>query len=202
MAYKLTPDDVRGVAKHLSRKHDARIIDKDDAVEMKLVGSVLGKLGIVNKKHFMNHFSTTIPAGKLFRIRKARIYLPFEPGETKKNSPSLEDQAENIVHEFHHTRQDLVPHYIKTSKRAWLEARAMHAELEMCWFLRGRLPNLDLMAGNLRYYAVDKADIKTTAEQLKIVSYNVRRGKLHNRVSKDAIAYLKRRRRAYLIRFK
>jgi len=196
---RLTSSHVRDLTKYLAKKHKVKIVDKATAKEMKIVGQALHLMGIFDRDYFLSNFATTIPQLKMFGITKTRIYLPFEPGERGKGVPDLKRQVEVICHEFHHARQMrkdpsyfAVRYLTSKAKRAWYEARAMHTELEMIWFLRGRLPSLGQMAQGLEYYKVRRGDIRTVEKHLKIVSGVVCAGKLHNRISKNSIAWLKR----------
>lgn len=199
MAYKLTPDLVRGLTAYLCKKHKAKIIDKGSATEMKIVARALALLKIQSKKSFLKNYATTLPACKLLGINKTRIYLPFKPGEAGKGVPSLKSQVEIICHEFQHSRQGYknplrfpLRYLTSKAKRAWYEARAMHCQLELCWFLRGRLPNLGQMAAKLYAYNCRKSDVQTVEKHLRIVAETVKRGGLYYRVAKDSITWLKK----------
>jgi hypothetical protein len=199
MAYKLTPDLVRGLAKHLTKKHDTRIVTKDDAIAMELVGSLLALMKIQKKSAFMKHYATTL-VPPLF-VTTPTIYLPFELGKATKAVP-LSRHVEILCHEHHHVRQwqkdparFILRYGTSKAKRAWYEARAYHVDLEMHWFLTGKLPNLGKLAAALYAYGCTAADVRTVEKHLRIVAEVVKRGGLHNRVSKDAIAWLKRHRR-------
>lgn len=190
MAYRLTSDLVQGVGKYLCKKYDAKIADKSDAVSMQMVAFTLEVMGIQRADRFMENYATTV--GTI-------IYLPFRLGSTAAGDPPLNKQVEVLFHEFHHVRQyqkegrKFFARYLtSSSKRTWYEARALHVSMESQWFLAGRLENTDKMADKLRAYGCTKGDIRTVAKHLKIASSAVRRGKIHNRVTKDGTAWLMR----------
>jgi hypothetical protein len=175
---------------------------------MRLVAKALGRMKVVNRKQFLKDFATTLPPCKFLGIKRPRIYLPFEPGEVGRGAVPLHIQVEVICHEFHHVRQikkdkfKFPTRYLtKKAHRAWYEQRCFRVNMELHWFLtlddktgNGKLLNTNDLAYSLRFYACRQVDIDAVAKELKIISYSVSRGKLHNQVSKDAIAFLRRRR--------
>lgn len=171
--------------KYLCKKHNAEVINKASATEMKLIGWALDLMGVVDKEYFLNNFATTIGNN---------IYLPFSIEKPTKR------QIEVFVHELHHTRQfqrnpKMPSQYILSSaKRAHFEARAMECDLEMHWYFYKKLLNIDALAYNLKFYGCTKTDINTVKKHLKSVAVTIKHGGIHNKVSKDAINWLQKNR--------
>lgn len=190
MTYKLTPELVIAVGRYLCKKHGATIADKDDSALMKVLGTALDAIGVLDKEAFLARYGTTIGTS---------IFLPFKLGATGKGAPSLAVQVGVLWHELHHVRQfqkDPAVYFARylssSAKRAWYEARAMHVSMEAAWFLTGKIDPPGIYAIQLQAYGCKPGDIRAVEKHLKIAASAVRLGKLHNRISKDGIAYLRR----------
>jgi hypothetical protein len=187
MTKKLTPDMVIKYHKYLCKKYNTKIIDKDSAAEMELVGMFLEMMGIQDKDNFLNNYSTTIGH---------RIYLSYEPGSSE---IPLINQVETITHEHHHVRQVnrdrlfMVKYLLDKDYRAFKEARAYTTNLEMGWWYSGKLHNIGLLAEGLRGYACGDAQIRVVKKHLKIHSAIVKQGGVENTISKQGIKWLNRR---------
>ena len=194
MTFKATPADVRALCRHLERKHGWEIVDKRDDKAQRKIAKALDRLGIVDRDDWLDRWSMMLGG---------TMYLCFTPGETGPGAPSLVDQIDTIVHEGHHGMQEkkvkrFRSKYLGSSaKRARFEARADHAKMEVHWFQTGRLLNPSLLALKLDAYMVESYDVADYIKHLRICSFAVEhgKGKVHNQIAKDTIAFLKRRER-------
>jgi len=191
--FKARPSDVRALVRHLEKKHDAKVVTKNDTAEIKAVADDLRLLGIKNPAWFLDNFSFTL--GRY-------VVLSFEPGETGKGAIPLYVQIAVICHEFHHIRQyhtdsDFILLYVGSSaKRARYEARADHVYMEMYYWQRERLVSPTALAAKLPAYKVTKGDTKYFVKHLRICAAVVRQGEVrHNLISRQAQDFLKRRAR-------
>jgi hypothetical protein len=182
---KLTPEIVVAFWKHMQSKYQFEVINKAKASEMKAVAKFLGRMGIMDADTFMKRYATTIGN---------RVYIPFEIG-----TGDLISQVCLCVHETQHTVQfDRNPikfaalYCASSAGRAHYEADAMTTDMEMTFFLTGRVLDPVKNADRLKAYAVSEADIKVVRKHLKAVASFVKDGGVVSGTSKTAIAWLKK----------
>jgi hypothetical protein len=101
------------------------------------------------------------------------VFIPWTPGAG--SQASLRRQVMTLAHEVEHTLQgeDIrwAPKYFTSkSYRAHMEAQAMRAELELCWYLTGKPANTKALADRLEYYRVRSRDIRVTRKELDLVN--------------------------------
>lgn len=184
MAKKLTSAMVKQFYAYMTKKYGAKIIDKNNAAEMEIVGWALDLMGIQDKEDFLNNYSTTVGN---------RIYLSFEPGS---NEIPLINQVETLVHELKHTQQMdrdplfVVKYLTDKSYRAHKEAAAYCTNLEMHYWYCGQVYNTDKLAMVLTAYALSGEYIRVVQKHLRIFGKVAKLGGVENSVSKVAIKYL------------
>lgn len=187
MTRRLTPELVKKFHIHMCNKYDMKIMDKEDAWEMQLVGKALDMMKIQDKDDFLNRYATTIGN---------RIYLPYEVGSY---DISLDNQIGTLCHELHHKRQAdrdsffEIKYLLDKDYRAHKEARALTVNLEMHWWYCGKLYNTDMLAESLRSYALEDRHIRVVKKHLKIHAAIVKQGGVENTISKQSIRWLNRR---------
>lgn len=187
---KLTRKDVVAFWKYMSREYGFKVMDKGDSVGMKFVGELLEKIGIQDKKDFMERYSTTI--GDL-------VYVPFEIG--KGGYGDWLNQVMTCVHEAQHVVQykrdevGFVSGYVFSSAtRAHYEMDAYRTNLEMYWFLTGgKMLSAKAVAGLLRGYGVKAVDMRVVEKHLVVASKVVREGMVVSGTSKVAQKWLRKR---------
>ena len=127
MTATLEPGDVRAFWDFMTQHYGTSVINKQDAIAMKVVARVLDTLGIVDRDSFLKEFTTTI--GR-------RIYIPFTIGDA---SPlDLWSQIALCVHEHQHVVQHdklglryELTYLASKADRARYEAEAYRSELEV-----------------------------------------------------------------------
>jgi hypothetical protein len=189
----LTKQLVIDYHKYMSQKFHFEIIQKSDCDMMPLVANALELLGIVNKDKFLRSFALTIVDP--FYDQKW-VYIPWTPGAG--SQAALRKQVMVLAHEVEHTLQgeDIrwAPKYFTSkSYRAHMEAQAMRAELELCWYLTGKPANTKALADRLESYRVRSRDIRVTKKELDLVNMVVKRGAIGSDAGKAAIRWLKKR---------
>ena len=185
-----TPELVRDFWRHMTRAYGTRVIDKNSAWEMRLVGLFLSRIKVLDKDDFLRRYTTTI--GK-------RIYTPFEIGVPDERY-DLWGQISVCVHEHQHVEQLLRDGWLKfagrylasSAARASYEAEALRSNLELTFWRLGRIPDLGRLARKLRDYACSDGDIAMVERMLELSAETVRRGGVVNRASQKAIAWLER----------
>lgn len=181
---KLTPELVKKFYKHFTKNYGMKIVDKDNAAEMEMVGWFLDLMGIQDKDDFLNNYTTTIGN---------RIYISFEVGS--KEIP-LDRQIETLVHELHHKRQMnrdnlfMIKYALDKDYRALKEARAYTTNLEMRYWYCGKIYNTDKLALVLRGYDLDGEHIRVVKKHLRIHGKVAKQGGIENKISQQAIRWL------------
>lgn len=183
-----TPEEVRGLWGHMTERFDSSVIDKRSAVEMRLVGRLLGQLRILDPQDFLARYATTFGD---------RIYLPFTPGVAE-GGWDLFGQIVVCAHEHQHVHQArtlgmakfAASYLLSASARADFEAEAYRASLELGWWHARRMPDPDVIAHRLAGYAVGPRDIAVAAVMLRESAESIRRGAVLNQATVIALAWL------------
>jgi len=195
---RLTSKLVIEYHEYMSRKFHFEIIEKNDSEWMPFVANALELLGVMDKDKFMQSFALTIV--EPFTDSKF-VYIPWRPGLDSKGIArlaTLRKQVMILAHEVEHTIQgeeiDWGPRYfVSKSFRANQEALAMHAELELGFYLTGKPLNTTALANRLKYYRVRSRDIRVTKKHLDLYNKIVARGAVGSEAGKAAIKWLKKR---------
>ncbi len=179
---------VKSFWNHMTSQYGTRVIDKNNAIEMKLVAWFLQAINVLDAQKFLQRYATTI--GK-------RIYVPFAIGG-RDYAYNFWSQIVICCHEHQHIEQILkegfVPfaaRYISNkAARAAYEAEAYISDMELYFWRTGKVLSPKLLANNLLDYGCRSSDVKVTEKTLNIASYTVRGGGVINRASKKAIDWL------------
>jgi hypothetical protein len=123
--------DFYGVA---CTKYGATITSKSNSDFMKLIGSFLDGIGVLDKELFMKQYTTTVGTS---------IYTPYEIGvDGGPNGYDLWDQVKVLVHELTHVVQYktypvkfMVLYLASPSDRASYEAEALAADLQLYYWM-------------------------------------------------------------------
>ena len=188
---RVTGAQVKAFWTYMSKKYDFDIVTKSDDELMHIVGWALDQMGIMDKKKFLNNYTTTVCVGK-HRV----VYVNFEIG--KGSQSELIRQIGVAAHESQHvvqaTRDPSQPikYLASDSSRAYYEADAYRASMEMHWFFTGKLISPKSLADKLKGYSVGAADRRICEKHLIIASKVVKRGGVITGTSKVAIRWWKR----------
>ena len=184
----LTPGDVKDFWAFMSKTYGTRIINKNNAAEMKAVGELLRIMGVMDKEAFLKNYTTTL--GKT-------IYIPKSIGFEDANW-SLWGQVVICVHEHIHVYQDeqsggLIyewQYVTNSADRANYEAEAYRADMELSWRYQGSMPSAKSLAAKLKNYACTNVDIKVAEKQLALSIPAIKAGVILHPVTKVAIGWL------------
>lgn len=188
---KVTSTQVKRFWKYMSRKYKFEVVNKKDAFEMQLVAWALEQMGILDEKTFMEHYSVTIPLGKL-----RRVYVPFEIG--KGTQGQLKGQVLNCCHETQHVVQAnedylfAIRYLGSDTRRALYEMEALRTDMEMAFFIAGHVLSPVVLSNKLKAYSIGKKDRRTVHTHLKACKKIVERGGVYSSVSKNAIRWWKK----------
>lgn len=189
---RVTGKQVRLFWNFMSKKYDFKIVQKEDAEEMKIVGWALEQMGVQKQSVFLDSFTTTIVLGQ-WRC----VYVSFDIG--KGSNAHLLSQAETCVHECQHVvqadREPMQPmkYLASDANRAFYEADAYRASMEMYYFFTGRMYAPKRLANLLRNYSVGRADRRIAEKHLIVASKVVKRGGVITGTSKVAIRWWMKR---------
>lgn len=170
---------------HMSDHYGSRVARKC-APEMQLVAGALETMGILGANEFLERYATTL--GRT-------IYLPFEIGVG--NERELDSQIRLCAHEHQHVVQYLEGgpkfawEYISDSaRRAYYEADALRATMELHYWLYGEVPNVTMLAEGLKGYGCSQQDIIVCAQANLMVSKVIEQGGVGSDAGKTAIEWL------------
>jgi len=159
--------------------------------EMQLVALFLDKLDVIDKRTFMERYTTTLGD---------RIYIPFEIGDA--STHSLESQVKVCVHEHQHVLQyrhepiSFVIRYLADrAQRAIFEAEAFRCNLEISWWLTEgefTIYQAQSVAEALKNYGCSSDDIAVVKKFLRMSYKTVEAGGVINATSQVAIRWLER----------
>jgi len=166
---QITPELVQQFWKDALKEYDAKSVDKDDSDFMKSIATFLDAIKVLDKEDFMKQFTTTI-----FKT----IYRPFKIGDTA--NYDLWSQITVLVHELTHVLQFkadevgfTVGYIVNKSSRAAFEADAYGADLEMHYWMYGKLYNIKARAANLKYYGLQQEHIDFAASVLESIGTTI-----------------------------
>lgn len=195
----LTGKDVVDFWKYSSKKYGFSIIQKKNNAEMKVVSWALDSMNIMDKEYFMDNCTVTVCLGDW-----QSVYVPFELGtfelgKGSKSKSQLVNQVATCVHESQHAvqakRDKMQPmkYLASDTQRAFYEADAYRATMEMHYYFTGKFPSPGILANLLRGYSVGMADRRICEKHLIIAAKVIRRGGVISGVSKDAIRWFRRK---------
>jgi hypothetical protein len=184
----ITPGVTRAFWRHMLAKFDAAVVQKDSSTAMHLAASMLDLVDIQDEKQFMEHFVTTL---------HKTIYIPFEIGVATDDWP-LWNQIEVCCHECVHVlqcaREGVIVYdtrYLSSSSyRAGYEAEAYGCNLEMEYWLTGRILDSPARAGSLKFYGCSTADIEQAIHTLEIRAGVIKQGVIETLPAQEAITWL------------
>lgn len=187
----ITLDIARAFEEHIAQRFGVDIERKDNDDVMGLVGSVLGLLGVLDRKRFLTQFATTIdqtiwipkryredttPRG-LFVLMKLLVHETTHAGDAKKGGT-----------------QAMID-YADAEWRAQKEALAYAAGLELEVAITGVLPPLDDIGSSLHgpqcAYALDARTREFARGILEQSAVSIANGVHTSEVALEAIGWLR-----------
>jgi hypothetical protein len=172
--------------KYMAKTFGFQIVNKNDAVEMKLIAQFLPYFAPISSKEFMSQFSTTI---------YDNVYLSYEIG--KGNKYELWRQIRVITHESQHAvdfqknPMDMMWYLTLDTARTTLESRAMATSIYLQWWYNRAIPNLKKMTDNLYYYGLSPNDQRVARKHLLVHAPIAKKSQVPKKlVAHKAIAWL------------
>lgn len=181
----LTEDIVRRLWDHMEKSFGSHRARKEGP-EMRTIANMLDEMGVLDGQDFLRRYTTTL--GRT-------IYTPFEIGVP---SPGydLAAQARTCVHEHQHVQQFLeggprfsLDYLTDSAHRAAYETEAMKCNLEVHFWLTGKLLDVAAMARGLKYYACTDDDIVVVTRALSMIAKTVEKGGVSSDAGKVAIKW-------------
>ena len=182
----LTKEDVQNAWKYMSKYYDFDIIDKSNAKEMQIAGWALELMDIQDSDDFLKRYTTTIGRN---------IYVPFEIGEGSQSKLKLQlctlaHEAQHVV-QFRRNSGKFVFRYLTSdAARASYEADALRANMEMYWYMTGKLLSPKKLSDSLVGYSIGDDDRRVVYKNLMISSKVVKRGGVITGTSKTLIKWM------------
>ena len=183
-----TPEQVRWLWAHMTRKYGSTVVDKSGSIPMQLAGWGLEKMGVMDAPTFLGDYTTTV--GKT-------IYVPFEIG-VPRSAADLYSQVIIAVHEHMHVIQfsregtwTFASRYLLSkSARALYEAEAYRCDMEMEYWRSASMPSPRELAQKLQHYACSPLDIEVATKYLTASAQTIQWGGMVSEPSKEAIRWL------------
>ncbi len=183
----IRPEDVRAFWSYMQQRFGTRVLNKQSAIEMRLVARALELLGIQSQGEFLRRYTTTI--GR-------RIYTPFTVGVAD-STYSLWDQLVVCVHEHQHVAQYdrnglsfQLSYLFNSAARAQWEAEGYRSDLELHFWRYGETPPVRPIAERLFAYGCNQQDVEVAAKSLALSATAVRRGAIINYATTVALSWL------------
>lgn len=161
---------VRAYWKYMQKQYRFKVIDKDDAKEMQLVGWALDTMGIQDQDDFLNNYTTTIGS---------KIYVPFEIGVGTQRQRV--GQIITCAHECQHVLQSRrdpmyeIKYLTNDASRTLFEVDAYQVNMEIHWWFYRKLLSPAVMANTLKGYSIGAANRRVAKRQFisssKMIQY-------------------------------
>ena len=190
---EVTPGDVRAFFDWYCKRMGIRLVRKQSAPEMQVLGELLDALGVIDKDVFLERFTTVVPP-------LGAVYIPFEPGVPREGY-DLWNQIVVLCHEGEHMLQcradgDLTfgwKYVVETAARAHYEALAYRVNLELHFRFYGTIPYPTALASRLDYYGCTTLDVQVAAKELWLAVPTVKAGAIVQHSTRIACEWLDRR---------
>ncbi len=180
----LTSQKTKDLAEHLEEKSDCKFINQNDLKKVSKIKRFLKILGA--RKTLVDKWGVTY---------RGWILLPFKPGDPNCEFNFVE-QIMMMCHEVAHVPQwrrhrfFMFQYLFSRARRTWFECRALRAEMEIYYFLKGKILSPGVLAGKLRWYALRSKEIKNAIVYLEAVKGVVEKGAITSDAAKVAALFL------------
>jgi len=147
---QVSGDQVRLYWKYMQKQYRFKVVDKDDAGEMQLIGWALDTMGIQDQDYFLHNYTTTVGS---------KIYIPFEVGVGTQKQ--LVGQIMTCAHECQHivqSRRDPmyeIKYLTSDAARTLYEVDAYQANMEIHWWWYQKTLNPTILVNTLKGYSID-----------------------------------------------
>jgi hypothetical protein len=182
--YNLTSQKVKDLAEHLEKEFDFKFIDQNEYKKISKIKRFLKMFGA--REGLVDKWGVTY---------RDWVLLPFKPGDPKCEFNFVE-QVLMMCHETDHVPQwrnhrfYMFQYLFSRARRTWFECRALRAEMEIYYFLKGRILFPGVLAGKLRWYALRSKDIKNAIAYLEAVKGVVEKGAITSDAAKTIALFL------------
>ena len=188
MAKKLTTKIVEDLFDHMAKKHKVKYLTEGN----NLITRMLGAMGCKDIDAFLENYAVTIP-----NLGGNRNFIYTPPGL------SLTGEVMLCAHEYEHIRQIerdktrgwrwLAKYAVNPTQRAYYESSAYRGNVEMYFWLTGKMLDLDKLVKSLRAYGLNTKQRATVRKKLGLSARVVKRGGIINKASQDVVAFLEDR---------
>ncbi len=172
----------------MASTYGTRVVAKHDAWRMRSVARFLDTIGVLDRKEFLDRFTTVI--GRT-------IYAPFEVGVD--SSPGkLWGQIMICVHEHQHVVQYArdgaatfsTRYTLSRRARAAYEAEAYSCDLQLHFWRTGAMKDPSAVAAVLRHYGVGNEHITQATADLTASAIRIKAGDVVTESAATALAWL------------
>ena len=186
MTDALQPADVRAFWDFMTQHYGTSVIDKRDAVSMKIVARILDAVGVVDRDSFLRQFTTTI--GR-------RIYIPFVIADA--STLDLWSQIVLCIHEHQHVVQHdklgvryELTYLASKADRARYEAEAYRSALEVAAWRGLPPPDSNQLALELASYGVGEAEREMVARLFQLWEVPIKYGAVLTEASQVGLGWM------------
>jgi hypothetical protein len=173
----------------MSTTFKTKIVNKNDATEMRTIAWCLDSMGILDQDRFLKRYTTTVYKW---------IYVPWEIGEG--SDAKCWSQMRTCVHEHQHVIQWKRDGFLKFAggylidgdDRAKYEAEAKACGQEMHFWRYGKVEDPERACANLVDYNMNKDEIAFAARVLDSYQRTIKRGGTITKAGKVALDFLSR----------
>lgn len=184
---QINKEFVQDFYEDMKKKYKATYVHKDKSSTMSIVAWFLDKMGILDKKAFLNNFTTTI---------NKTIYHPFTIGEGDEDE--LWSQIKTLVHEVIHIEQGREEGFTRYAydylfdkdKRARYEAEAYRSGMVLDWGRFKMFVEPKNIAEKLYSYGLEKKHVEFAEEFLKKSIPSIKAGAIFHEVVLYSLQYL------------
>lgn len=161
MTAKITKEDVVEIHKKLQKEFDFKLVYKKNSSFMKFIAFFLSLFGILDKKKFMEDFTTTIGS---------TVYHNYKIGEG--NQDELWSQFKTLIHEIIHVQQSKhfgflkfsLSYLLSSNSRTQFETQAYKSSFILNYSIYGNFPEPILVAENLYSYSLKEKHVNMAAD--------------------------------------
>jgi hypothetical protein len=170
---------IKAYAEHMCRLYGASIVQKSDSMMMRLIGRALDVLGVLDAKHFMERYSTTLGFC---------VYVPFELDDDRR----ITTLAHELQHVEQYIRDPLMQgkYLASASERTVFEVEAWTTSMEVAKAMGLAVPEVEDICRSLRAYMLSDDDIATARAALTSARATVMLGGVRTPAGKETIAWL------------
>lgn len=178
---RMSKENVRAFTQFMTENVHCQIISTANSE----IRDILHMMGIRNARKFLDKYAITLGN---------TIFVPFKIGEGDRNKRTRQVEVlchEMIhVHQYRHNAAKFAAEYaLSRSKRAHYEAEAIHADIELHYYLTGAKYDVSRFVDMLQAYRVRRRDLRVTKKHLTLISKFMKQGKGSHAVTRVAMKW-------------